>query len=213
MARIETINTSIKLVERRESDGLWVVRWDLKPKLDSEGNETGLFWYEEEAYNWIPTIEDIQRTIIEWFNKQTDGIIQHGFTWKGIQVLLSDENKFNYKAIRDETRDREEDIKKWDVEHPEWAGKDVIYQEGKDEYGNSVQFPIPTHRPRTLLPITLKLGESNAPENFYVFETLEELKEFFSSGVEHLLSAYGAGWYKIATFDWMPYAQALEELK
>lgn len=210
--RIETTETSIKLVEKRESDGLWVVRWDFKPKLDENGNATGIYWYEEEAYNWIPSIEDIQRTIVEWHNKQTDGIIQHGFTWKGIQVLLSDENKFNYKALRDEARDREEDIKKWDEEHPELTGQNVIYHEGVDEDGNPIQIPIPTGRPQSLLPITLKLGESNAPENFYVFTTLAELKEFFSAGVEHLVAAYGAGWYKIATFDWMPYVQALQEL-
>lgn len=212
MARIETTETSVKLVERRESDGYWVVRWDFKPRLDSEGNETGLYWYEEEAYNWIPTIEDIQKTIVEWFNKQTDGVIQHGFEWNGIRVLLNDENKFNYKAIRDEARDREEDIKKWDEEHPELAGINVTYIENVDQDGNPIQIPISTGRPQSLLPITLKLGESNTPENFYVFTTLEELKEFFSAGVKHLLDAYGAGWYKIAIFDWNPYIKALEEL-
>lgn len=210
--RIETTETSIKLVERRESDGLWVVRWDFKPKLDENGNETGVYWYEEEAYNWIPTIEDIQRTIVEWFNKQTDGIIQHGFEWKGIQVLLNEENKFNYKAIRDEARDREDDIKKWDEEHHDLAGVNVTYSEGIDQEGNAVKIPQPTGRPHSLLPITLKLGESNTPENFYVFTTLDELKEFFSAGVEHLLGAYAAGWTKIATFDWVPYVKALEEL-
>jgi hypothetical protein len=210
--RIETFESSIKLIERREGDGLWVVRWDFKPKLDNEGNETGMYWYEEEAYNWIPTIEDIQRTIVEWFNKQTDGIIQHGFKWKGIRVLLNEENKFNYKAIRDEAKDREDDIRKWDEEHPELAGLNVILKEGIDQDGNPVQIPTYTGRPQSLLPITLKLGESNAPENFYVFTTLAELKEFFSAGVEHLLGAYGAGWYNIATYDWSPYVKALEEL-
>lgn len=210
--RIETIETSVKLVERRESDGLWVVRWDFKPKLDENGNATGIYWYEEEAYNWIPTIEDIQRTIVEWHNKQTDGIIQNGFEWKGIQVLLSDENKFNYKALRDEARDREEDIKKWDESHPELKGIDYTISYGTDEFGNQIEIPISTGRPKSLLPITLKLGESNAPENFYVFTTLVELKEFFSAGVEHLIGAYGAGWYKIATFDWNPYIKALGKL-
>lgn len=210
--RIETTETSVKLVERRESDGLWVVRWDFKPKLDSNGNETGLYWYEEEAYNWIPSIEDIQRTIVEWFNKQTDGAIQHGFEWNGIHVLLNDENKFNYKAIRDEARDREEDIKKWDEEHPELAGIGTIYHEGVDEEGNPIRFSESTGRPKSLLPITLKLGESNAPESFYVFTTLAELKEFFSAGVDHLLNAYASGWYKISTFDWSVYVKALEEL-
>ena len=212
MARIETTETSIKLVERRESDGLWVVRWDFKPKLDSEGNETGLYWFEEETYNWIPTIEDIQRTIVEWFNKQTDGVIQHGFVWNGIRVLLNDENKFNYKAITDEAARRETAIAIWDKEHPELAGKDVVISMGVDEDGNEVEIAIPTGRPSSLLTVTLKLGENNLPESFHTFANLEELQEFFAAGVDHLIGAYGAGWYKIATFDWMPYVQALQEL-
>ena len=212
MARIETNESSIKLVERRESDGYWVVRWDFKPKFDSGGAETGLYWYEEEAYNWIPTIEDIQRTIVEWFNKQTDGVIQHGFEWKGIKVLLNDENKFNYKAITDEAARRETAIAIWDKEHPELAGVNVIYHDSVDEYGNKIQFAEPTGRPSSLLPITLKLGESNLPENFYVFSNMTELQEFFSAGVDHLLGAYASGWTKIATFDWSPYVKALEEL-
>ena len=208
MARIETTDTSIKLVERRESDGYWVVRWDFKPKYGSDG----VFWYEEEAYNWIPTITDIQTTITDWFNKQTDGIIQHGFMWKGINVLLNDENKFNYKAITDEAARRETAIAIWDKEHPELEGKDVVYTEGKDDMGNVIMIPTFTGRPKSLLPITLKLGESNLPENFYVFMNMTELQEFFSEGVDHLLGAYESGWTKIATFDWSPYVKALEEL-
>lgn len=210
--RIETTETSIKLVERRESDGYWVVRWDFKPKLDSEGNETGVYWYEEESYNWIPTIEDIQRTIVEWFNKQTDGVIQHGFEWKGISVLLNDENKFNYKAITDEIARIETAIAIWDKENPLMAGIDYTVSYDIDENGNSVEIPIPTGRPISKLPITLKLGESNLPENFYTFTTLNELQEFFSAGVDHLLGAYESGWTRIATFDWSVYVNALEEL-
>lgn len=210
--RIETTETSIKLIERRESDGYWAVRWDFKPKLDSKGNETGVYWYEEEAYNWIPTIEDIQRSITEWFNKQTDGVIQYGFEWKGIRVLLNDENKFNYKAITDEAARRETAIAIWDKEHPDLAGKDSVSQEAVDDKGEIVTFYKNTGRPKSLLPVTLKLGEENIPSNFYVFETLSELQEFFSAGVDHLLMAYGAGWYNIATFDWSPYVKALEEL-
>lgn len=210
--RIETTETSIKLVERRESDGYWVVRWDFKTKLDSEGNETGVYWYEEEVYNWIPSVEDIQRTIVEWHNKQTDGVIQHGFEWNGIRVLLNDENKFNYKAITDEIARIETAIAIWDKENPSMAGIDYTVSYDIDENGNSVEIPIPTGRPISKLPITLKLGESNLPENFYTFTTLNELQEFFSAGVDHLLGAYESGWTKIATFDWGVYVKALEEL-
>jgi len=210
--RIETLENSIKLIEFRQSDGHWLVRWDFKPKLDVNGNETDIYWYEEEAYNFVPTIENIQQTITDWFNKQTDGVIKHGFKWKGIDVLLNDENKFNYKAITDEAARRETAIAIWDKENPELAGVNTKCVEGYDRDGNTVMLDVPTGRPASLLPVTLKLGETNLPENFYTFQTLTELQEFFSAGVDHLLAAYGAGWQKIATFDWMPYVKALEEL-
>lgn len=212
MARLETTQNSIKLIEFRESDGHWLVRWDFKPKLDGNGNETGVYWYEEEAYNWIPSIGDIQQTITDWFNKQTDGMIQHGFFWKEIQVYLNEENKFNYKAITDEAARRETAIAIWDKENPEMAGIDFTYVDSTNELGETVQLTVSTGRPKSLLPVTLKLGQTNLPENFYTFNTLSELQEFFSAGVDHLIGAYGAGWYKIATFDWQPYIDALEEL-
>lgn len=211
--RIETTNTSVQLVEFYSDNGQWAVRWDFKPKLDEQGNETGVNWYEEEVYNYIPTINDIQQTITDWFNKQTDGMIEHGFEWKGIKVLLNDENKFNYKAITDEAARIETAIAIWDKENPELAGINFIFKDETDESGKTKQMPIYTGRPHSKLPVTLKLGETNLPENFYTFTTITELQEFFSAGVDHLIGAYGAGWYKISTFDWMPYVQALEELK
>lgn len=206
--RFETTDASIKLVEFYSESGQWAVRWDFQPKPNTEG----VFWYEEDVYNYIPTITDIQQTITDWFNKQTDGLIQYGFVWKGIQVLLNDENKFNYKAITDEASRRETAIAIWDKENPEIAGKNFIVSYITDENGDIVEHNIGTGRPKSLLPVTLKLGEINLPENFYTFTTITELQEFFSAGVEHLLGAYGAGWYKIATFDWSPYVKALEEL-
>lgn len=205
--RIETKETSVQLVQAL-SDGKWAVRWDFKPKP----NEEGVYWYEEEIFHHIPTLEDIQHVIVIWHNKQTDGVIKHGFVWNGISVLLTDENKFNYKAITDEAARRETAITIWDKEHPELAGKDVVYEDGVDVDGNNVQIANPTGRPQSLLPVTLKLGENNLPENFHTFATLSELQDFFSAGVDHLIGAYGAGWYKIATFDWMPYVEALEQL-
>ena len=205
--RIETKETSVQLVQAL-SDGKWAVRWDFKPKL----NEEGVYWYEEEIFHHIPTLEDIQHVIVIWHNKQTDGVIKHGFVWNGISVLLTDENKFNYKAITDEAARRETAIAIWDKEHPELAGKNVIFVESVDGDGNTIQMANPTGRPQSLLPVTLKLGENNLPENFHTFTTLSELQDFFSAGVDHLIGAYGAGWYKIATFDWIPYVEALEQL-
>lgn len=148
------------------NDYIYEVRWNIV--LNEETNE---YTYNSIAYHRKPTLERIQKDIIRWFNSQTDKLIKYGFTWKGIEVYLSDENKFNYKAIIDEVEISPD-----------------------------------------LLPVTLKLGKTNEPENFYTFTTLEELREFFSAGVRHLINAYGSGWNKIASFDWAPYEDALKEL-
>lgn len=205
--RKETIETSIKLIEAYTEKGQWAVRWDFKEKED------GLYWYEEEIFYHIPELSEIQNLIITWFNKQTDGLIKVGFTWNGIKVLLTDENKFNYKTIIDEAARRETAIAIWDNENPELAGINYLESEGTDSEGNTVLIATPTGRPKSLLPVTMKLGETNTPENFYTFTQLKELQDFFSAGVDFMIGAYGMGWHKIATFDWAPYSEALSELK
>ena len=195
--RHETTESSIKLVEHFAERGEWAVRWDFKYKGD------GIYWYEEDVFNYIPSIEDIQQLITEWYNKQTTELILYGFVWNDKRVYLSDENKFNYKAIIDEAARIESAIKAWDEKHPDLAGKNYIF---------NGEFEEPTGRPSSLLPVTLKLGTNNTPENFYVFNTLTELQEFFSAGVQYLIDAYGRGWYQIATFDYEPYIKELENL-
>lgn len=206
--RVETTNDYIYIVERNDVKGEWYVRWDFSQKP----NEPNVFWYEEETFHYRPTLDDIKKVITNWLNKQTDGAIKHGFEWKGIRVYLSDENKFNYKAITDEAARRETAIAIWDKENPKYSGKYVIEVEATDSEGNTIIIPHPTGRPMSMLPVTLKLGEKNLPENFYQFNTIVELQDFYSAGVDHLIYAYCTGWQKIATFDWQVYIDALEKL-
>ena len=186
---ITTTNKEVKLVEFFPEEGKWRVRWNISKHFSEDGLLSGLS-YEEETYRYIPTIEDIQQTIAEYYNKETNLRILYGFRWNGRNVYLSDENKLNYKAIIDEAARREAVINLWDKEHPDTT-------EG---------------RPTSLLPITLKLGEKNIPENFYVFTTLAEIQEFFAAGVQYLIDAYSYGWMQIATFDYAPYVEALANL-
>ena len=197
----------IKLIEFI-GNGIWVVRWDIQPS----SNPDYVWECEEVHFNHIPEIIDIQNVITEWFNKQTDIRIKHSFNWNGKNVYLSDENKFNFKAIIDEAARVETAIHIWDESNPELSGKDYIESIGEDENGNSITVQIPTGRPQSLLPITLKLGIDNSYNSFYTFTELSELQEFFNLGVQHLITAYGIGWGQIASFDYAPYVKALEEL-
>lgn len=200
----------IQLIEEIKS-GHYAVRWNIKPIY--ENNEIVKYTYEEHIFDYIPNIKDIQSIITEYFNKQTDLYIKYGFKWNGRQVYLSDENKFNFKAIIDEAARVETSIKIWDDNNPELAGINYTTTEGENDNGEKIEFTWSTGRPTSLLPITLKLGIDNIPENFYVFTKLEELQEFFNLGVQHLINAYAQGWGQIATFDFSEYQKILDTLK
>lgn len=200
----------IQLIEEVKS-GHYAVRWNIKPIY--ENNEIVKYSYEEHIFDYIPNIKDIQSVITEYFNKQTDLYIKYGFKWNGRQVYLSDENKFNFKAIIDEAARVETSIKIWDDNNPELAGINYTTTESENDNGEKIEFTWPTGRPTSLLPITLKLGIDNIPENFYVFTKLEELQEFFNLGVQHLINAYAQGWGQIATFDFSEYQKILDTLK
>lgn len=74
----------------------WRIRWDVIVKEDGSAN-----YMEAEFTNGKPSVDDIKRTVLDWYNEQTDQAIISGFTYKGLAVWLSTENQFNYKAAYD----------------------------------------------------------------------------------------------------------------
>lgn len=73
----------------------WRIRWNLQEK------EEGIIEYMEEDFDHLPTAEEIQDTVIRWYNNEIDQEIISGFKWNGLQVWLSMENQFNYKTAFD----------------------------------------------------------------------------------------------------------------
>ena len=74
----------------------WRIRWDVIAKEDGSAN-----YMEAEFTNGKPSVDDIKRIVLDWYNEQTDQAIISGFTYKGQAVWLSTENQFNYKAVYD----------------------------------------------------------------------------------------------------------------
>lgn len=97
MKRVEG-NIGISLLECvNPRKNKWRVRWDIQPKEDN-GN---IVTYMEEEFDHRPTDEEIKSLVIGWHNEQIDNAILMGMTYNGIQVWLSQENQFNYKAAYD----------------------------------------------------------------------------------------------------------------
>ena len=70
---------------------------------DEEGNKvpSDVGTWSEEIISPMPSFGQIKSFILSEINKRTDEKILSGFMWNGMQVWLSTENQFNYKAAYD----------------------------------------------------------------------------------------------------------------
>jgi hypothetical protein len=85
---------------KKYNDKHVVIMFDFKPVL-KEGKETPLATWEEYRFNYVPTIDDIKKVVLNYYNKQIDNEITSGLVWNGMKIWLSSENQFNYKAAYD----------------------------------------------------------------------------------------------------------------
>ena len=99
------------------NDKLYLVRWDYQPIYKEVFNEKGeptgkvvedevFASWEQETYYKKPELQEIKNKILDYFNTKTDSKILTGFIWTPengtpINVYLSSENQFNYKAAYD----------------------------------------------------------------------------------------------------------------
>lgn len=208
--RKETTESSIPIIETL-GGGEWAVRWDFKPKLDEEGKETGVNWYEETILFHIPQLDEVKELITAWHNKQVDGAILRGCRWNDIPVWLSMENQFNYKSVFDLAAMTEPQVQAWDAEHPDLAGKSYTMQTVTDENGATFEVPVPTGRPQSVLPVHFKFGTDDEPQ-YHTFTTLKELTEFYTYTMAYIQGCYTSGWMKKDSFDYGVYAEAIAAL-
>jgi hypothetical protein len=81
-------------------DKLCKIEWDYQP------SENGYASWVQETFLRIPTFDEIEEMIINYFDSQTHNNIIYGFSWEGrngevITPKLTSENQFNYKAAYD----------------------------------------------------------------------------------------------------------------
>lgn len=192
-------------------DGEWAVRWDFVPERDEEGNETGIYSYEEEVLYHIPQLDEVKEMITAWHNKQVDGSILQGCRWNDIPVWLSMENQFNYKSVFDLAAMTEPQVQAWDAANPDKAGKDYIVQTVTGVDGEIFEMPVSTGRPKSVLPAQFKFGTDDEPV-YHTFTTLDELAEFYTYTMAYIQGCYTAGWQRKDTFDYSPYEEAIAAL-
>lgn len=96
MKRVEG-TADVKLIECvSPAKNKWRVRWDIQEHEDGSAD-----YMEAEFLNGRPSDEVVKALIMDWYNQKVDETILKGFSYEGVQVWLSRENQFNYKAAYD----------------------------------------------------------------------------------------------------------------
>lgn len=107
---IRTINKKEKFIPIKKSSNNYYISWDFKEEVDRTYNSDDILIDEKPSQvgswmvmqlNYKPTLDTIKNIILTWHNNQIDKKILSGFVWKDMQVWLSSENQFNYKASYD----------------------------------------------------------------------------------------------------------------
>ena len=84
-----------------------IIMWDFNPVMqkNSKGIEvdTPLATWQEENFNFIPSLDEIKTLILNYYNTLVEEEIICGFEWNGMKAWLTTENQFNYKALHDLT--------------------------------------------------------------------------------------------------------------
>ncbi len=104
-------------------------KWDLIYGFGEE-NETTYQWHKR--FTEQPTENDIKNAVFGVINKETDAKILSGFVWNGMNVYLSTENQFNFKAAYDM------------AEMTDGKSLPVRFKLGEDENGKSVYHEFTT---------------------------------------------------------------------
>src|SRR5690606_37731038 len=73
----------------------YLIRWDFEEK------ENDKVEYNELEYYGKPSIEEIKKLLIDYYNQQCNNEILSGLLYEDNLVWLSQENQFNYKSAFD----------------------------------------------------------------------------------------------------------------
>lgn len=148
---------------------------------ESEGKAE---WYQIEFYKKQvakPTLQQVKDAIIADIDSRTDERILNGFPW---QIL-----------------------------HGEQQGETVnvwLSAENQRNFSEAQRVAVMTDGHN--LPLTVKVSELPDKTPVYdSFETVEELTEFYLSGVAFIDQCLKDGWQEKDSMDWTPYEQAFQE--
>ena len=80
----------------------------------------------------------------------------------------------------------------------EWNGMS-IWLSSENQFNYKAAYDLAVQTAGATLPVTFKFGTDNAP-CYHTFKTVEELSDFYTKAMQHILSALADGWNKKDAF-------------
>lgn len=90
----------------------------------------------------------------------------------------------------------------------EWKGMKV-WLSRENQFNYKAAYDLAIQMQGANLPITFKFGTTINPQ-YYVFNTVDELQDFYLSAMKYINDTLSAGWIEKDSIDWTPYINALE---
>ena len=104
MIKITNIKSKFTPLKRMAS-GRWKLSFGFVPFVitseDKTSDSSDIGTWTETFLSGKPSIEQVKGIILDTLNKEIDQKILSGMVWNGMEVWLSSENQFNYKAAYD----------------------------------------------------------------------------------------------------------------
>lgn len=124
----------------------------------------------------------------------SDGIT--GWNWRKRFDHLPQIEEIKETIIEQVNRNTDEKILKGLI----W--KDLsIWLSSENQFNYKAAYDLAVQTQGQSLPVTFKLGTDDEP-NYYEFNTLDDLQDFFVATINHIQNAISEGWIEKDTIDW-----------
>lgn len=171
----------LAVAEEIDRRGIWRVRTDIQPDMDTEtGEQRGVTFIETE-FPYKPSMDEVKDFVYSVKNAQIDQRILTGYKWDGKSVWLSSENQFNYIVAF---------VFACLAAVFGWLSK-PFFDEGF-----------------SMFPVVFKLGTNDDP-HYESFKDMDALKPFCIGAFQHVWTTLRTGWAEKGAIDFTSYEEIL----
>lgn len=126
-------------------------------------------------------------------------------------MVTFEEKEFNRKPTLTEIKDTIHEWMNRQIDTQIVTGfiwRDIpVWLSTENQFNFKAAFDLAVQTGGAPLPVKFKISE----DNYFIFETIEDLRDFYTSAMTYIQTTLNNGWAAKDEFDFTPYEQALTE--